>query len=148
MLALAGFGAWMRSFCVEDMILIWADYSDWYLTSREGSIHWDRISYASGEPMGKPNSLGSYRDKLLKWETKRLPSVESVSSLQFGGIQSQRTGLGFWLVEAHYRDSTGVPCHRFKWVVPYSPFVLLLTLLSAYLILWKPSTKPKEHHHA
>jgi hypothetical protein len=33
-------------------------------------------------------------------------------------------------------------------IVPYWALTVPLTLLSAYLILWKPRTKPKEHHHA
>lgn len=39
---------------------------------------------------------------------------------------------------------------RFYWLfmVPYWSLVLPLTLLAAYLILWKPRTNPKEQTHA
>lgn len=128
---------WVRSLGVEDVFLAWTDYADSYYTSRDGSFHWDRISYASGEPMGKLNSLGYYRENHLGWETKRLPSREWITAIP-RGVEWRRAGLGIQFIVAKFTDSSGVPRRRVKWVIPYAPFAVTLTALSAWLILWKP----------
>jgi hypothetical protein len=139
-MALALMAGWMRSLLVEDLLLEGGQAMT-YHTSHNGLLQWDQITLTSGQPV-------SWGGETRRWEIRRLPHHDPVTSpIRESVLVWRRQGLGFCAAVAEYPDSAGIPCRREQIVIPYWSLVVPLTLLSAFLILWKPR-KPKEPPHA
>ena len=122
--------AWMRSLLVEDLVLR-GGQSQTYFTSGNGTLQWDQITFASGEPI--------HREPNLRWEIRRLPDHDGVTlPIKESSVLWRRDGLGFRAVVAEYPDSAGNKCRRGQWAVAYWVVTVPMTLLSAWLILIKP----------
>jgi hypothetical protein len=123
-------GEWMRASVTEDAYLLTPQHAivsgDGYMTvvftRRHGPQYW-YMAFTKRVDSGPGGSL--------KWEQRWRWGVAGVGC-----------GVDVLLVNGTEEDEA-------KWCrIPYWGIILPLTLLSAYLILWKPRTKPKEQPHA
>jgi hypothetical protein len=116
-MALAAFGLWVRSLIVYDGVAV----SNIRLASRNGWVSWRTLP-------------GLYADEVMEWETDVIGDDEDYllpgdPSVEW---QFQLTGLGMGWEQnlGHGRTYIRIAC---QWY-----FIVPLTLLSAYLLLWKP----------
>jgi hypothetical protein len=143
LLACAVYGAWIRSSTVTDSVNC---YSWWKVTqslvSSDSSLSWERrdtTNVANHEvPFWKRGIAG--RKRRAPRALPQLASFQSESIIA-GGHLSPRLDAPdiIWHWRWHGFGSGDWPSHYTTlWVIPYWSIVLPLTLLSAYLILWKP----------
>jgi hypothetical protein len=144
-IALALLALWGRSTVLEDS-WIWFDKvpeATYILASKNHEILWARQASIYQPPplagwySGKPRSVPFFRveeygtQSRQRWFGVRFEKGET--KLESGEDEEDKF---FAILSLEVR------------AVSYWTLVTPLTLLSACLILWKPRTKPKEHHHA
>lgn len=121
-MALALMGGWIRSHAICDRVFlgIWDSYQ--YLESRRGCIAFERIN---------PWFFGDS----LKWE-----STEASKQGEIEYHEASRYAVWRWTWGGF---ACGANAYKTSWtswyyVIPYWSIAVPLTLLSAYLIFWKP----------
>ncbi len=110
-LALVFMGAWLRSYIVEDRLAFTTGDFRHAISSFQGRVGWDRW-------LDSPPSVGVAWSS--EWRNLNMP------------IRARPT---------HFKARPGSILGKLQFesrAVPYWPFAIPLTLLSAYLILWKP----------
>jgi len=124
------FAAWMRS--LEFDFGLRGTSS---LIASQGSLEWSRSSEFAEPHTTEP----------LRWFHRKHTTM---SGMQFEGKTISRLEMaGFVAYSYRIVDFGGVSMYRVdRWLVPFWGILLPTTLLSAYLILWKPgsSTPRKE----
>jgi hypothetical protein len=130
----AFFKGWRRKVgCVTLMVSL-ALVGAWIRSSRV----FDHISFAIGNRQYEIRSIGNHV-WWRSWEPVRLKPDWSSSSL----LSKERVTDLSAKVDGEYRMMRGLVRLRFAlWNADYWSITMPLTLLSAYLILWKPRKKP------
>lgn len=132
-MALAVFGVWMRGYGVSDAFSFGVDEAGnnhWLNSSRDG-IRWERYSGAGG---------------VIGWKQFPVPQsgtvfpVDDPEWLSICAVDWRVRSCGFDFGEWRSKQKDAFRCDY--WLIPYWSLVLPLTLLSAYLILWKPRKTP------
>lgn len=112
-------GMWMRSFVVEDYLLIGRSRRwEYFLISSNSALCWNAHHGWDPDPGSE-----MWQTFNAKWSSYPLKGYKPLL-FKWQGIE----------VASHYGT------------VPYSYAVLSLTLLSAYLILWKPRKLTEQGH--
>lgn len=129
-MACAVAGVWYRSYVVADIISCTA-LDPWFITVRNGEVAWTRTNLNC--PVGARMAC----DDTQLWAT-------TLSTTALSELRPKFSGRGAYSgVESTIAIAPNArPTFSIFWVN------LGLTLLSAYLILWKPRTKPKEQSNA
>lgn len=129
-------GAWIRSRNIEDEIYFPISKTQPVLVfSTQGYIVWGEFTDLD------PNDLNGQPPH---WRSSQLdPKLGTREPMFF-----QNPAFTWrWWIYAIVEDV--VPHKRFRFlVIPYWSITIPLTLLSAYLLLWKPRTKPKDQPNA
>jgi hypothetical protein len=143
LLACAIYGAWIRSSTVTDSVNC---YSWWKvmqsLVSSDGSLSWERRDTTAVRnrevPFWKRGPAG--RKRRAQRGLPQLAFIRSESIVARGKLNRRLDAPDIiWHWRWHGFGSGTWPAHHTTlWVIPYWSIVLPLTLLSAYLILWKP----------
>ena len=136
LVALVGNSAWIRSLSIHDSFIIPANASLEVLSSGDQGIWWTTneleipgTGHLTGNPIG--------------WSSYSLQEFDRVDGLLFLDMDSIRTRDwqigGFQIIE-YSTDSSDYTrkIRSVAWRIPYWPFALPPTLLSAWLILGKP----------
>ena len=129
---------WARSLLVIDEITLPRHGVRHSIASAAGRVLWSKSvpfflndrRYVSNEWKSGPTGW-----KSLTLPAQKSPNIhdpwENQWRLAFGGFECRKDVL-----------RVGLQTLRFRWYVPYWSIVFPLTLLSAYLILWKPRKSP------
>lgn len=115
---------WMRSYVVEDRLLIRNSPSLNTVVSSSGVLSWDRMTPF---PFHQP----------IDWQSIDASDLEHSGLWSRWSFEWRWTMLGFEFGKVKWPFDK--PVWVEVWVIPYWSLVLPLTLLSAYLILSKPS---------
>lgn len=117
-LAVAATTSWMRSMILADTLMFGVGNEQYMVFSSDGMLSWYSWRFATSDR----------------------PSVGT----QFVAKSIRLSDPSFFVATSYQRA-----CHLSRrWTIPYRVFAISLTLLSAYLILWKPCPKPEEQPHA
>ncbi|MDB5345651.1 MAG: hypothetical protein JWP89_4028 [Schlesneria sp.] len=119
-------GMWMRSLLVRDQISFWDRATLRQIASDDGTLRFGRVTWTDHDfedvspwPQFRISDRSSGHSNDEYWEDFEMAWRAGAGGFDFG--------RGF------YADQ-----QRERWVVPYWSLVTPLTLVSVYLILWKP----------
>jgi hypothetical protein len=131
-MALVSMGGWIRSRHLQDQLIIAHQNSVHILMSMNGALAWSRSS-------------PSYLTAPIYWSSKRFNKAME-DSWDGAEVRWKWQRFGFDFGAGSYTDKSsigGVFTRRVElWQIPYWAITIPLTLLSAYLILWKPNRVP------
>lgn len=141
-LLMAGFvcGAWCRSLIVTDIFNVDGFGDHYYVQSGHGVVAWIRQRYRCADDVfacghGTIEHTDS-RYKYSKWGEPWQPVEHWRCCWQYG--------IGYAAIGCHEQVGGGV---RTIWCrAPYWECAIPLTLLSAYLLLWKPRKRTGAKH--
>lgn len=121
--------AWVRSLLYEDVVSINVFPQQLAMDSTRGKFHFFRYeNFVVWTQRGLPPI------PLFQWETFPILDSQPVVSQRILDAASSSVGN-------YGRDA--VSSTTFKFVIPYWPVTIILTILSAWLLLSKPSHRPK-----
>ena len=137
-MALAVMAAWLRSYVVYDWVTFWLQESGQSALSQCGCVVWQNRC--------RPNPSNHFRGIEIGWESTDAdrPALGIETHLDNYLILAPTDSTSEWSWSGFYfgatSDANGL---QRTWIISHSLLLLPLTLLSAYLILWKPRPKPK-----
>ena len=131
------FGMWTRGYARCDSVDYHSKYSASTVTLGQGGVSWRRWT---------PSNSGHLSERSGQWD------IDSYDATPRGDVGELSThGAVVWRWNWNGLDF-GESSHSSGWFlhyrIPYWCLVLPLTLLSAYLILWKPRPRSKEQPNA
>lgn len=136
-MAMLLFGVWMRSYSVWDSIPIKDGISLHFIQSIHGGVCWTRHV-----PSPSNSQMYSSQNIPIRWTAQDADKSHLHRYWLQLDVEWQRNWCRF-----HFAATTiGNPNDKTRhdtWIIPYWSLVAPPTLLSAYLILWKPRSKPK-----
>jgi hypothetical protein len=136
-------GAWTRSRLTVDRLRHFTEASGYELISSGGRIWWETFEVTEG-PGGNPTEV-VFRTETDPIGASKYSPYDGFAPFNDLKINTRVIFAGFdignyqWGSASSSQPTTYYRCKA--WGVPYWFFAIPLTLLSAYLILWKPRPK-------
>lgn len=131
-MACAAMGMWIRSRVVGDSLTIPANHSVIGLSSLRERVIWQRLWYSDGIDLAAQKTFRHHSWKLTSPESDPR-EIDYDWHIEF---------LGFNFYSGTIKPDS-LSSHL--WSIPYGAITIPLTMLSAYLILWKPGRKEQPH---